>query len=181
VWVIVFLSDGVANLSDDHNSFSDVPASFRYGFCGASPTSNFWSTYCIDPNTGATAGRKCIDADSTECPPGTTATTTSPPYSVEDYAMDMVDRAGLLTSTNAHEPHGEDIIMYSIGLGSASAGENLLRYMANVGKDGSRANDPCAGIDPLHSCGNYYYAPNASYLQQIFENIASRVFSKISR
>jgi len=53
--------------------------------------------------------------------------------------------------------------------------------MANVGDEGSRANDQCDGIAPLENCGNYYYAPNASYLAQIFENIAGRIFTKISR
>jgi hypothetical protein len=53
--------------------------------------------------------------------------------------------------------------------------------MANVGDDGSRANDACAGVPALQTCGNYYYSPNASYLAQIFESIASRIFTKISR
>jgi hypothetical protein len=187
IWVIVFLSDGVANMSDTHLTFDTIPASFRYGFCGpndSSPTNlalAFWSSYCIDKNTGASAGRFCIDSPSSECPPSTTVTTTSGPYSVEDYAFDMVDRAGLLVSTNTNEPRGEDIIMFSIGLGAASGGENLLRYMANVGDEGSRGNDQCAGIPTKQNCGNYYYAPSASYLAQIFENIAGRIFTKLSR
>ena len=34
VWVIVFLSDGIANLSDTHDTNPNVPASFNYGYCG---------------------------------------------------------------------------------------------------------------------------------------------------
>ena len=167
-WVIVFLSDGVANLSDTHDTNNLIDEDFEYGFCGDDPGTGFWASYCIDN-----------DAD--ECPPGSTHTTESGPYSVHDYAFDMVDRAALLESENENEPAGEDIVIFSIGLGAASGGEDLLRYMANVGDEGSRANDPCAGIDPLQMCGNYYYAPNASYLAQIFENIAGRIFTKISR
>jgi len=181
VWVMVFLSDGVANLSDTHATYSAIPSRFRYGFCGDNPATSFWSSYCIDRNTGFSAGRYCLDQNAAQCPPGSTHTTDSGPYSVEDYAYDMIDAAALLKSTNPQEPLGEDIIIYSIGLGAASAGEPLLRYMANVGDDGDRANDPCAGKPPLQSCGNYYYAPDTPYLNQIFENIATRIFTKISR
>ncbi len=181
-WVIVFLSDGIANVSDDHNSSGGlIPEEFRYGFCGDTPDSAFWASYCIDENSGSTAGRFCVDSESDQCPPDSTATTDSGPYSVEDYAFDMVDRAALLDSENEFEPNGEDIVIFSIGLGGASSGEALLRYMANVGDEGSRANDPCATTPSLQNCGNYYYAPDASYLAQIFENIAGRIFTKISR
>jgi hypothetical protein len=183
IWVMVLLSDGVANLSDTHATNSFIPTGFTYGFCGADPDTAFWGTYCIDPNSGATdvSERYCIDNDADECPPSTTHTNTSGPYSVEDYALDLIDEAGLTASLNENEPRGEDIVMYSIGLGTASAGEPLLRYMANVGDEGSRANDPCDGIAPLRNCGNYYYSPSAGYLDQIFESIANRIFTKISR
>ena len=200
VWVIVFLSDGVVNMSDTNQTYGDIPTQFRYGFCGADPDTAFWESYCIDwndgltpagnpdPSPGISAGRYCLDANQdgnpapSECPPDSTYTTESGPYSVEDYAMDWVDRAALLESANPNEPRGEDIIIYSIGLGGGvSAGEKLLRYMANVGDDGSRGNDQCAGVPALQTCGNYYYSPNASYLAQIFESIASRIFTKISR
>jgi hypothetical protein len=199
VWVIVFLSDGVANLSDDHASNSVIPSQFRYGFCGHDPAMAFWASYCIDPNTTSSpnsAGRYCIDNDSDECPPTAAQipdpdppfpnlimghTTTTGPYSVEDYAFDQVDTAALLFSINPNEPPGEDIVMFSIGLGAASGGEALLRYLANIGDDGSRGNDPCLGIPAGDNCGNYYYAPSGAYLSQIFENIAGRIFTKISR
>jgi hypothetical protein len=183
IWVMVLLSDGVANLSDTHATNPSVPAGFRYGFCGADPDTAFWGTTCIDPHSGATdvSQRYCIDNDADECPPGSTHTNASGPYSVEDYALDLIDEAGLTASLNENEPRGEDIVMYSIGLGTASAGEPLLRYMANVGDDGSRANDKCDGITALKNCGNYYYSPSPDYLREIFESIANRIFTKISR
>ncbi len=187
-WVIVFLSDGQVNLSDrpmgvpddrpeQIYGIDDIPDDFRYGFCGADPDTSFWANRCRD----SAPGRYCIDQNFSTCPPDTTHVTESGPYSVEDYAFDMVDRAALLVSENTNEPRGEDIVIFSIGLGNAGQGENLLRYMANVGDEGARANDQCDGIPSLQNCGNYYYAPNASFLAQIFENIAGRIFTKISR
>jgi hypothetical protein len=105
---------------------------------------------------------------------------------VEDYAYDMVDQSALLVSENENEPLGQNIIIYSVGLGAASNGEAILRYMANVGDEGSRGNDPChplggPPVPPQHNCGNYYFAPSGAYLNQIFESIANRIFTKISR
>lgn len=185
VWVMVFLSDGVVNLSDRHATNPDVPAGYLYGFCGDDPGTTFWGSYCIDRNTGFSEGRFCLDDDPDECPPGSTHTTASGPYSVEDYAYDMIDEAALLVSTNDDEPPGEDMVAYSVGLGAAQAGASVLRYLANLGDDGDRANDACVVEgEPLPAtvnCGNYYYAPTGAYLDQIFEAIASRIFTKISR
>ncbi len=191
VWIMVLLSDGIANLSDTHNTNASVPSSFIYGFCGNQPSTSFWPS-CIDYNVpGFSAGRYCIDSPASQCPPGTTHTNTSGPYSVEDYAMDMTDAAGLLKSTNTHEPKGEDIVIYSIGLGAASSGANLLRYVADIGDNGMRdwgtSTDPCYNasshtfLPPTSNCGNYYYAPTGAYLDQIFEHIAAQIFTKISR
>ena len=99
----------------------------------------------------------------------------------------MVDEVALTASTNANEPiHGNDIAIYSIALGQAAdpgtnyVGEDLMRYMANIGDDGTRLNDPCAGVAHQEQCGNYYYAPGSSYLAQIFESIAARIYTRIS-
>lgn len=192
VWVIVFLSDGAANLSDMPINYGGVPSSYTYGFCGDQPNNSFWyfpalckDVNALDLNNDGTIdgepGRFCIDANSAECPPGTTIATNSKPYSVEDYAMDITDETGLLESDNGFEPIGEDIIIYSIGFEVETYAEPLLRYMANIGEDGSRANDLCAGIAFHLNCGNYYYAPSGAYLNQIFESIANRIFTKISR
>jgi hypothetical protein len=95
----------------------------------------------------------------------------------------MVDEAGLLVSENEDEPTGEDMVIYSVALGAAAAQPEVLRYMANVGDEGDRdpATDLCNGIPANQNCGNYYFAPTGAYLDQIFESIASRIFTKISR
>ena len=164
------------------------------GFCGGDIDQALWtSPMCKDADP---ASRHCgpYHANAGQCPPGATwvGTNAQPPdstpyYDVEDYARDMIDQVALTSSTNPNEPiRGNDVTIYSIGLGYAAwppsyAGEEMLRYMANVGDDGSRLNDPCDGAAHQTHCGNYYYAPNASFLAQIFENIARTIYTRISK
>ncbi len=110
--------------------------------------------------------------------------------------MDMVDEAALTVVRNAangsdpnynpKEPMANDIAIYSIGLGPAiSYGENLLRYMAAVGDDGDRNTDQCTNsfgvpVASKTSCGQYFYAAVGDDLLPIFDNIASRIYTKIT-
>jgi len=204
VWVMVFLSDGVANMSDTpqtspYNASTNpkgVPTLYPNGYCGGyiddlQPTTaanpNYWNTNCGD----VTGARHCMNADPNTCPPSSTrlAATGSgysapftPPYSVLDYAKDMTDAAALRFSSNNQEARGNDIALYTVGFGDAAVnGAALLRYMAAVGDDGNRETDPCLNIsNPRSSCGQYYFAQNASDLQPIFRDIASRIYTKIS-
>jgi hypothetical protein len=190
VWVIILLSDGIPNLSDTPDSFVfnsttglGIPSVFHNGFCGGRlkpGEQGFWTSLCID-NT--TTPRYCIDNNHSTCPPNTTATDTTPPFSVYDYARDMADFAALTSSTNLLEPKGNDISVYTIALGGGGrAGAGLLRYVAAVGDDGNRETDPCSGVnDPTVNCGQYYFAPDGAALQTIFEDIASRIYTKITR
>jgi len=193
VWVIVFLSDGIANLSDRPETNTAIPAAYKTGFCTGRFSSNpadlnFWRTYCIDFNL---TPRYCIDTDSSTCPPTSIWDTTNPSlqYSVMDYARDITDEVALTRSLNLHEPGGNDIALYTIGLGAAgnvipgkgAIGEQLLRYFASVGDDGDRETDPCAGAPAKTNCGQYYYAPSGDALLPIFENIASRIYTKITQ
>ncbi len=212
VWVIVLLSDGATNVSDlpdatDANN--PVPAGYINGFCGGNPSfpspNRMWDKpWCTDSDPST---RHCgpFHADAGECPPGATwVGNNTPPYDVEDYARDITDRVALLYSTNASEPvGGEEIAIYTIGLGVAAAppdydGEEMLRYMANIGDDNFRnpipdnladtyPPDPCDVTvfpvegAPQHSCGQYYYAPSGAYLTQIFEKIAGSIFTRITQ
>jgi len=180
VWVMVFLSDGAANLSDTPDTNGDIPVGFVNGFCGGSPGQPFWTSTCFDNDFEP---RFCIDSDSSTCPPGSTYTMESPPYSVLDYAMDMVDQAALTNSTNNHEPRGNELAIYTIRLGSLSIGsaEEFLRYMAAVGDDGDRETDPCASKPANTSCGQYYNAPTSDRLLPIFEEIAARIYTRITQ
>lgn len=114
----------------------------------------------------------------------------------------MTDRVALLFSPNMDEPpiadeYADEIAIYTIGLGKAAAppdydGEEMLRYMANIGDDNARnpvpdiigddyPPDPCDGAPVQTSCGQYYYAPSADDLKAIFETIAGSIFTRISQ
>ncbi len=86
--------------------------------------------------------------------------------------------------------------------GDPDAAEQLLRYIADVGDDGDIATGACLGpkstdaatwgvpLTPLSfaarsdrlglQCGNYYFVPDANSLEQIFLQIAGRIFTRIS-
>lgn len=179
VWVMVFLSDGAVNLSDIPATNDQIDSGLKNGFCGGSLGSGYWTTYCRDSYF---TPRHCFDTNASTCPPGSTHTNTTPNYSVLDYAMDMVDETALTKSQNTNEPRGNDIAIYSIGLNvQAGVAEDLLRYVAAVGDDGDRVTDPCSTTAPNTSCGQYYYAPSGGRLLAIFEDIASRIYTRISQ
>jgi hypothetical protein len=187
VWVMVFLSDGAVNLSDAPppnyagNTYTGLPN----GFCDGRAGTEHWNNYCKD---NSFTPRYCFDSDSSTCPPGTTHVVKSAAhpilntYSVLDYALDMVDEAALTISTNTDEPLGNEIAIYSIGLNvDGGVAEQFLRYMAAVGDDGDRDTDQCGTTAPNESCGQYYYAPTGDRLLPIFEDIASRIYTRISQ
>ncbi len=214
VWVIVLLSDGGVNMSDTYNSVGMdpnlIPANFPNGFC----TQNFWAAFCTDGRTQNKSTyandpyrlRYCIDkanpatptTNPGTCPPGSVWEPRDPTnshYSVFDYALDMVDEAALRVNRNTlnptsplynqNEPLGNDIAIYTIGLGSSvQAGVPLLRYMAAVGDDGDRTTDECLSGGAVLSynitCGQYYYAQTGNDLLPIFDSIASRIYTKIT-
>ena len=94
----------------------------------------------------------------------------------------MVDSASLTHSTNTNEPNGNDIAIYSIGLNvDGGIAEQFLRYVAAVGDDGDRTTDPCSSAAANTSCGQYYFAPSGAHLRTIFEDIANRIYTRISQ
>jgi hypothetical protein len=59
-------------------------------------------------------------------------------------------------------------------------GEQLLRYIAAVGDDGDPSTDPCESTPIGNDCGNYYYRSDASNLDEVFRDIARRIYTKIT-
>lgn len=197
VWVVVLFTDGVANLSDTAGTGGSgpgdtpwtgglVPLAYPNGFCDGRMNQGWWPRLCIDPTFNP---RYCIDDNQNTCPDGTTwiRNNNQPSfhynskYSVTDYARDMADALALTRSTNQDEPRGNDVAVYSIGLGAVSLGEPLLRYIAAVGDDGDRTTDPCATVASFRSCGQYYYTNNPEDLVPIFEDIATRIYTRITQ
>ncbi len=216
VWVIVLLTDGAANTTDiaaDENYWYTCPSIYntegwpnersRYSRSGSGGPSLPYMPFCRDPEIDGTVTRHCPNVDACSDPNNVWYTNlgeTDPDvigwsYDADDYARDQADRAA-----------GQGIAIYTIGFGQnvyaefptgsgqprPDAGEQLLRYIADVGDDGRRETAPCGSNDywpdvdnppppPGQDCGNYYYAETADDLQAVFENIASRIFSRLTQ
>jgi hypothetical protein len=95
---------------------------------------------------------------------------------------------------------GQDAVIFTIGLGEGVRGvmdtsnevsglpygTALLRYVAAVGDDGDPTTDPCDQYwddqDEWQAwCGHYYFSSSGSQLSAVFQDIASRVFTRLTR
>ncbi|HHS98567.1 MAG TPA: hypothetical protein ENK08_11880 [Chloroflexi bacterium] len=210
VWVIVLLSDGAANATDiaaDENSWYTCPSGPPPGSGYLCPVAGSdardernYSPRCRDPELPdgttdvltTTVSRHCPSDEDCDRPWYTNLNDVYLPncYDADDYARDAADLAA-----------SEQISVFTIGFGRlvvsarrgrADAGERLLRYIADVADDGNNETAPCGSDfywseepDPMPppgtDCGNYYYAPDPDHLEEVFEAIASRIFSRISR
>jgi hypothetical protein len=124
-------------------------------------------------------------------------------YDAEDAAVDQGYFVGC-PEANSFDPStttctapGQGAVVFTIGLGDklinddkcdtgaypggceVDQAEKLLRFIAAVGDDGDPSTDPCASVAAGTSCGNYYYSPTGAGLLQVFEAIASRIFTRI--
>lgn len=209
VWVMVVLTDGAANASDNATTWpvgasgEGIPSNYPYGFCTRYQESDnpiYWG-YEFPCKDFTYHPRYCLDTDAGTCPPGSTHTGAAwdpdsegyvTPYSGLDYALDMADSAALLypklqEDPNPDEPNGEDIVMYSITFGEDAAalqlGVGLMHYIADVGDDGARGGE-CAELGTSNyttQCGNYYYAADGAALTKVFSDIMARIYTKISQ
>lgn len=197
LWLVILLTDGAANATevthttdpnfvDSSNNIitSNLVVDAPIGYC---PTTLLGGT--VHENEAG-----CRDWDYTSA--NQRHPQTSPNYDAEDYARDMAD----LVSCDGKSPKagcnsaGQSAIMFAIGLGqtvqktvpsgTARPGDTLLRYIQAVGDDGDPSTNAC-GLEPLHNssytCGNYYYAQTSSDLNPIFDQIASRIFTRLTQ
>jgi hypothetical protein len=183
VWIMILLTDGAANAARDDGS----PAQW---ICpGSTGAPNWVQPFCRDTDPASRHG------------------SASPSYDPDDRARDMADLAGCLPAPNqaalCPAGGGNGVVIFTVGLGdlvtnndgcntsvySASEcddaeelGEELLRYVANVGDDGDpdAGTDPCDGIASENDCGNYYFSPTGSGVLRVFEAIAGRIFTRIT-
>ncbi len=80
-------------------------------------------------------------------------------------------------------------LVFTIGLGDkvindpddVNAGERLLRQIAAVGDDGDPTTNPCSASGIGVSCGNYYFSPTGTGLGQVFDDIAKRIFTRLTQ
>jgi hypothetical protein len=167
LWVVVLLTDGAANSSDP-----DPASGHPYGFC---PPDTWFPPFCRDR-----------DSDSRH-------STGDPDYDADDYARDMADFVGCYPvepAAGCNGVAGQGAVVFAIGLGDQVLrtyspdpdphGAKLLRYVAAVGDDGDPNSDPCVGRAWNEWCGNYYFSPTGNELDLVFEDIASRIFTRIA-
>ncbi len=179
VWIVILLTDGAANAGTTAN-----PPSWNDWICPS-------STYS---GPGEPAPPYCRDDSAS-----TRHSSGDPEYDADDYARDQADFVGCpgeyfpLPGCATVDPDGGmGAVIFTIGLGSfvtdnpddpnePRAGELFLRYAAAAGDDGNPATDPCSP-DPGKgkSCGNYYFSPTGAGLIKVFEDIASRIFTRIA-
>lgn len=186
VWIVIVLSDGAANAARD-----SVNAWICPGVVGGT---TWVSPFCRDEDFEVGNGSAGYDAeDDAEywagwvgCPD---ANTSPQPVACAPYAPGgqgaVIFTIGL--GDLVVDSHSCDPVVYAPGYPTGcqpDAGERLLRYIAGAGDDGDPqtpiAQDPCNGVPTGNSCGNYYFAPTGSALNQVFEAIASRIFTRLT-
>jgi hypothetical protein len=183
LWVVILLTDGMANATmPDENGSDDILD---------------YSTYPVGNCPNDWTFPLCQDEDVTT---RHDANTEIADYDADDYARDWADFVACFPVNPApgcNGQTGQGAVIFSIGLGNGVLdttnevnglpyGTSLLRYIAAAGDDGDPATDPCADFwdnsDEWEEwCGNYYYSPEGNQLVTVFQDIASRVFTRLTR
>lgn len=193
VWIVILLSDGGANaaLKTDGN-----PALADDWLCPGSPGQPTWiQPYCRDPywNTRHDSTDPMYDVED----------------AAKDFADFVGCPDSMSPQPAACALPGQGAVIFTIGLGDAminsppslcnpyyggschdNLGEQLMRYIAGAGDDNNPgtplSQDPCYNpvtLQPLPegtSCGNYYFSPTGAGLMDVFEAIASRIFTRLT-
>lgn len=195
VWVVIFLSDGIANTANSMDTaLLTIPPQ--------KSTLDQW--YC----PYSTRYAEGVNEIGPYCSDGLASTRHSSSdlenYDAEDYARDMADWLGCPDPETDGQDYcggldGLGTVIFSVGLGDRvldahsgkvgvytqpidrDLGEQLLRYIANVGYDANPHTDECDGVPEGTSCGNYYFAREGADVAAIFEQIGDRIFTRITR
>jgi hypothetical protein len=196
VWVVVLLSDGVANSA--HDLRDDVfPPAASYP---PEPDEIGW--WCPQDNDEFYIQPYCQDGNSAEMHDIVDDPDT---FDADDAARYMGNILGCLTgfeAGNCPVGGGDGAVIFTIGYGegvinyhpdpdtdppiSLDVGEQLLRYLAKVGLDGNpndfnTTDDPCFGQANGEDCGNYYFASTEAELDIVFRAIADRIFTRLTQ
>ena len=195
VWIVILLSDGAANTAIREGG---NPLNRNDWICpppgGPANVPTWVPGFCRDPEFEVGIGDFVFDA--------------------EDAAVDAGLFVGCPDSTlpqpagcSAAAPGGQGAVIFTIGYGDLvidspacesfydiqsppipcepNQGEELLRFIADIGDDNDPGTRACSG-KPTSSpgnpenCGNYFFAADANQLEKVFEAIASRIFTRIT-
>ncbi|NIM93701.1 MAG: hypothetical protein GTO18_08320 [Anaerolineales bacterium] len=197
VKVVVLLSDGVANAAYLNNApFTPYLPIADDWYCPGPADPSYWY-----PRTDGHDGPWCTDGDPYKGYQNPSIGTDADHYNdirdPDDAARFFADWLGCLPAGENDgkcNNNGIGAVLFTIGLGDgvtnrptgpvAYVGADLLRYIARVGYNGQprfQPDSPCWGIsDRTVSCGNYYYAPTPAQLDDVFDEIANRIFTRLT-
>ncbi len=175
VLILIILSDGSANAATDVSGNPICP--------GGASIPTWVQPFCKDAEFEVGIGDYGYDAEDAAVDQG--------------YFVGCPEANSFDPATTSCTAPGQGAVVFTIGLGDklinddkCDAGaypggcevdqaEKLLRYIAAIGDDGDPSTDPCSSVAAGTSCGNYYYSPTGAGLLQVFEAIASRIFTRI--
>ncbi|MFQ5943581.1 MAG: pilus assembly protein TadG-related protein [Anaerolineales bacterium] len=195
VWIVILLSDGAANTALAEGGNPTIRDDWICPPPGGPPGGPTWVPgFCRDPVFEVGTGAYGLDA--------------------EDAAVNAGLFVGCPDSTfpqpagcSAASPGGQGAVIFTIGYGDLvinspacrpfydvqvppipcepNQGEELLRFIADIGDDNDPGTRACAGKPTSSSgspenCGNYFFAADSSQLEKVFEAIASRIFTRIT-
>jgi hypothetical protein len=176
MWVVIMLTDGIANHATDASGDTYCPQSDGSG-CQDNIVKTFdaGTRHCKPSGDPLYNGLNFLYTACISAPPDGGGPNTAPEtmYDADDYARDMADFVSL----------GQQAIIYTIGFGtdmqhvdpiSNSKAEQLLNYAADIGDDG-KVNTPAGQKN-----ANYFYAPDATQLDSIFTTIAQRIATRLT-
>ena len=193
VWVVIFLSDGGANAAVWTDEDPILPKSWICPGTAGLPT---WiQPSCRDPDASTRHSSAAVDEYDADDAARDWA----------DFLGCLYEVPGGDHVAGCPVGGGQGAVVFTIGLGrlmveapscayppgcnpalgecngcDPDLGERLLRYIAAVGDDGDPYTDPCSSTDAGSSCGNYYFASGGADLDEIFDAIASRIFTRIT-
>ncbi len=195
LWLVVLLTDGAANATDvDPVQAGRIQQGISASSPAWNPVADLPAGFC--PQNGALTDPPCRDTNV-----GSRHDLGDTLYDAEDFARDRADLVSCpakVADSNCHNNNtGQAAIMFSIGLGDYvfnstnesggnPYGDTLLRYIGAVGDDGDPTTDPCSTVpvDPTvvsYNCGNYFFTQTGSGLNSVFSEIASRVYTRLTR
>jgi Flp pilus assembly protein TadG len=204
VWVVILLTDGAANATEPD---PDDPTTNPNRYC---PSSVWIQPFCRDTSwvsrhsvldtgvvthtNGAFYDPFNYDADDYARDMADFAACPAKKGDAAEWCTQSLDYDAIPAQG------GQGALIYAIGLGQqvvagsdggdVDAGDRLLRYIAAAGDDGDPETDPCSAVavpnlDPLqndsYNCGNYFFSEFGTGLTAVFESIASRIFTRLTK
>ncbi len=174
VWIVIVLSDGAANAGTDSGGNWICP--------GAAGAPTWLQPFCRDEVFEVGPGAYGTDAEDAAveaalfvgCPDSLSPQPAGCPAPGQDAVIFTIGLGDLVTNSTACDP-------FYGGSCEPDQGEKLLRWIAGLGEDANPDNPYCAGAPVGTNCGNYYFSPTGSGLLPVFEDIASRIFTRITR